>query len=180
VRGAGRAGPAFGVAVGLLLGISVVADARTLVAYQLDWFKQTALIDAVRTIPEARSARHIRIVDTATSFNALRRTYRFYEYNALFSQALGDERRLVADDATDPSGANLARFIDRPAYHMSQYVPSPVDLELRVSVGNGSPGVMTVLRLVALEALGSSSFAPEVSRLIDVRATPVGGSASVP
>jgi hypothetical protein len=180
VRGAGRAGPAFGVAVGLLLGVSVVADARTLVAYQLDWFKQTALIDAVRTIPEARSARHIRIVDTATSFNALRRTYRFYEYNALFSQALGDERRLAADDATDPSGGNLARFIDRPAYHMGQYVPSPVDLELRVSVGNGSPGVMTVLRLVALEALGSSSFAPEVSRLIDVRATPVGGSTPVP
>jgi hypothetical protein len=157
-----------------------VADARTLVAYQVDWFKQTALMDAARTIPELRTVRHIRIVDTTTSFNALRRTYRFYEYNALFAEALGDERRLVAESSSDPGDANIGRFIDRPAYHMGQYVPSPVDLELRVSVGNGSPGVLTVLKLLALEAFGSPSFETEVTRLIDVRATAVGGSTPVP
>lgn len=165
-------GAALGVAVGLLLGASIVADARTLVAYQLDWFKQVALIDAARLIPEVGSARHIRIVDTARSFNALRRTYRFYEYNALFSQAVGDEHRLVAERATDPSARNLGDFISHPAYHMSQYVPSPVDLELLVSAPSGSPGVLRVLELVALEALGSRSFQPGIGGLIDVRVLP--------
>ena len=125
-------------------------------------------------------AHHIRIDDTATSFNALRRTYRFYEYNALFSQALGDTSRLVAERSSDPSAGDLGPFIDRPAYHMGEYVPSPVDLELHVSAGSGSPGVLTVLKLVVLEALASPSFEPDVSRLIDVRTTRVGGSTPVP
>jgi hypothetical protein len=180
VKGAGRAGPAFGVAVGLLLGMSAVADARTLVAYQTDWFKQTALIDAARTIPEMRSARHIRVIDSTTSFNALRRTYRFYEYNALFSEALGDTRRLASDGTSEPGQVDIGQFIARPAYHMGQYVPSPVDLELRVSSIHGYPGGLQVLRLVVLEALGSPSFEAEVSRLIDVRASPVVGSPSIP
>ena len=138
-------------------GICIVADARTLVAYQLDWFKQTALIDAARTIPAVGTARHIRIIDRATAFNALRRTYRFYEYNALFSVARGDTRRLVAERANDPSGSDLRSFIERPAYHMDQYVPSPVDLQLDVSMADGSPGVLRTLDLVWLEAIGSPS-----------------------
>lgn len=181
VRVAGRValvpGAALGAAVGLLLGVSIVADARTLVAYQVDWFKQLALIDAARLIPEVGSARHIRIVDGARSLNALRRTYRFYEYNALFSQAVGDERRLVAERATDPSDRDLSDFISHPAYHMSQYVPSPVDLELKVSAGSGSPGLLRVFELVAFEALGSRSFQTGVGELVDVQVVTMGAPA---
>ncbi len=179
-KGTGLIGPAFGVAVGLLLGMSAVADARTLVAYQADWFKQRALIAAARTIPEMRAARHIRVVDSATAFNALGRTYRFYEYNALFSVAMGNTRRLASDGTNEPSPEVIGFFISRPAYHMDQYVPSPVDLELRVSSRGGVPGVLEVLRLVALEALGSPSFEQEVSRLIDVEASPIAAPPPVP
>jgi hypothetical protein len=177
VRGAGPAGAGLGVAIGLLIGISIVADARTLVAYQLDWFKQTALIDAARSIPAVRTADHIRVVDRATSFNTLRRTYRFYEYNALFSLALGDTRRLVAERTTDPSGGDLDRFIDHPAYHMGGYVPTPVDLELEVSAADSAPGPLTTLELVWQEAIGSPQFDSGVSRLIDVKAVPVDSKA---
>jgi hypothetical protein len=180
VKGAGRIGPVFGVAVGLLLGVSVVADARTLVAYQADWYKQAALIEAARAIPAIRAARHIRVIDTATDFNTLRRTYRFYEYNALFSEALGDTRRLASDGVNEPRPQDIDQFIARPAYHMGQYVPSPVDLELRVSTRDGYPGGLHILRLVALEALGSPSFVSEVSGLIDVQASPVVGSLPAP
>jgi hypothetical protein len=63
---------------------------------------------------------------------------------------------------------------------MDQYIPSPVDLELQVSSSHGFPGGLQILRLLVLEALGSPSFEPEVSRLIDVRATPVVGPPPVP
>jgi hypothetical protein len=179
-RGAGRIGPVFGIAIGLLVGISVVADARTLIAYQLDWFKQSALTDAARTIPELRTARHIEIVDSATALNALRRTYRFYEYNALFSVALGDTRRLAVERGKEPDAEALPDFISHPAYHMGEYVPTPVDLELRLSMGEHTPGVLQILRLVMLEALGPAGFDAEVARLIDVQARPVGGSAPAP
>jgi hypothetical protein len=177
VKAAGRAGRAVGVVgVGLLLGISAVADARTLIAYQADWFKQRALIDAARAVPEVRAARHIRVVDAATGFDVLRRTYRFYEYNALLSEAMGDTSRLASDGVNEPTRATIDQYIARPAYHMDRYVPAPVDLELRVSSSGPLPGTLQVLRLVVLEALGSPSFDEEVSRLIDVRATPVVGS----
>jgi hypothetical protein len=178
--GPGRVGPAIGLMVGLLLGVSAVADARTLVAYQADWFKQAALIDAARTIPAVRTARHIRVIDSSTAFNALGRTYRFYEYNALFSVAIGDASRLVSDGVHEPGLKDIGQFISRPGYHMDEYVPSPIDLELVVSSPDGYPGGLQVLRLVVLEALGSPSFEAEVSRLIDVRAIPVVGSSPVP
>ena len=183
VRGARSAWPIGGVlavAIGLFLGISAVADARTLVAYQLDWYKQTALIDAARTVPELRAARHIRIVDDAKGFDALRRRYRFYEYNALFEQALGDTRRLASDGTDEPTGDELDLFISRPAYHMEQYVPSPVDLELRISPGDGTGGGLQTITLLVLEILGSPSFESEVGRLIHVQATPVQGSPAAP
>lgn len=170
---AGRAGPVVCVAVGLLIGISAVANARTLVMYQVDWFKQVALVEAARSMPAMQGARHIRVVDTATQFNALDRRYRFYEYNALFEAALGDQRRLASDATHEPGPADIGRFISRPAYRMGGYVPSPVDLELRVSAARGFPGELEVLRLVVLEALGSPSFLPEVSGLIEVRTAPV-------
>jgi hypothetical protein len=177
VKGAARAGRAIGlVIVGMLLGISAVADARTLKAYQADWFKQAALIESARALPAMRAARHIRVIDSATAFNTLSRTYRFYEYNALFSEAMGDTRRLASLGGREPTREEIAQFIARPAYHMDQYVPSPVDLELQVSSDQGVPGGLQVLRLLVLEALGSPSFEHEVSRLIEVRATPVAGS----
>jgi hypothetical protein len=177
-RGIGAIGPvgrAGGVVlVGLLLGISAVADARTLIAYQVDWFKQQALIEAVRTMPDLQTSRHIRVVDSATAFNAMQRTYRFYELNAMFLQATGNTRRLVALAGKEPSSELMELFISRPGYQMSEYVPSPVDLELRVSPGDYPHG-LDVLRLVVLEAVGSPSFETEVSKLIDVRTTPVSG-----
>ena len=172
----GAIGRASGVAVvGLLLGISTVADARTLVTYQADWFKQVAIVEAARELPALRTARHIRVVDDATALNTLRRSYRFYELNALLEMALGDTRRLASLEASDPTGDDLALFIARPAYHMGEYVPSPVDLELRLSASGGVPDPWQVLRLVALEAIGSPDFGSEARRLIEVEATPVGG-----
>lgn len=158
------------VIVGLLLGVSLVANARTLVAYQLDWFKQQALIEAVRADPQLQSARHIRVVDAASGLNAMRRAYRFYELNALFRAATGTTDRLVALAGGEPAPDILELVISRPAYQMSDYVPTPIDLEMRVSPGD-RPGALGVLRLVLLEALDSRSFAVEVSRLVDVRAT---------
>ena len=183
VRGANSARPVGGVlaaAVGLLLGISAVADARTLVAFQLDWYKQTALIAAARTMPELRAARHILVIDDAKGLDALRRRYRFYEYNALFGQALGDTRRLASDGTDEPAAGELGLFISRPAYHMEQYVSSPVDLELRVTPGDGTGDWLQAVRLLALETLGSPSFESEVAHLIEVQATPVEGSAPTP
>lgn len=163
------------VVVGLLIGISAVANLRTLVAYQVDWFKQQALIRAVRATPELETARHIRVTDSASAFNALDRTYRFYELNALFQQATGNTRRLVELAGKGPATDDLEQFIERPAYHMGEYVPTPVDLELNVSAGD-SPHALDVLRLVILEVVDPPSFEMEVARLIEVRATPVAGA----
>ena len=174
VAAAGPVGRAAGiVAVGIVLGMSGVADARTLKAYQADWYKQAALIQWARQLPELKEARHIRVIDDATAFNTLRRTYRFYEYNALFSEALGDTRRLASLPDREPTPEELQDFIARPTYHMGQYVPSPVDLELRIEEADGVPDTLDVLRLIVAEATGSPAFDQDVARLIAVEVTAV-------
>jgi hypothetical protein len=173
----GRPGRAVGVVlIGMLLGVSAVADVSTLGTYQADWFKQTALIETMRGLPAVRDARHIRVIDEATAFNTLRRTYRFYEYNALLSVALGDTRRFASLADNEPADADIAQFIARPAYHMDQYVPVPVDLELTVSTAE-FPDALQTLRLIVLEATDPAAFRREVVRLINLQATPVAGPA---
>ena len=176
-RGVGRLGDpgrsAGLVAVGLVLGISLIANVRTLLTYQADWFKQQALVASVRGNEVVQGARHIDMTDAATELNALRRTYRFYELNALFEVATGNTRRLVAADGKEPRPEDLGPYIERARYHMSEYVPTPVDVELIVSAG-AIPGPIDLLRLVVLEAVDSTTFASEVSRLIAVEARPVG------
>ena len=172
VRGHGPAGAALGLGVGLLLGISAVANAQTLFAYQQDWFKQTALVAAARQIPEVRTARHITVDNTTTDVGDLRRVYRFYEYNAMFARALGNETRLVSNGVAEPAPGNLQTFIDRPWYHMTGYVPSPVDLKLRVSPGPADGSPLEVARLLWLEAIGSPDFETDAARLLDVSVTP--------
>jgi hypothetical protein len=161
-----------------VLGVCGVADARTLKAYQADWYKQVSLMQWARELPELQEARHIRVVDEATAFNTLRRTYRFYEYNALFSEALGDTRRLASLPGREPTPEELQDFIARPTYHMGQYVPSPVDLELRIEAADGVPGTLDVLRLIVAEATGSPSFDEDVAQLITVKATRVEATAA--
>lgn len=176
VAAAGRPGRAIAtLTVGVLLGISAIADARTLLAYQADWFKQVALIEWARDLPGLRDAKHIQVIDEARSLDALRRTYRFYEYNALLSVALGDTTRLVSRPGNEPSEERMPAFIARPGYHMGRYIPSPVDAELRVTRGDLTPRTVDLLRLVVAEATASASFEPEVKRLIEVRLTPVPG-----
>ena len=127
---------------------------------------------AARQIPEMRNARHITVDDTTTGLDALRRRYRFYEYNALFGQALGDETRLVSDGVVEPAPEDLQTFIDRPEYHMTGYIPSPVDLKLQVSPGPADRGLLEVAHLLWLEAIGSPDFETDAARLLDVSATP--------
>ena len=168
-RGIGRPGTigrSAGIAVvGALIGLAAVADVRTLMAYQVDWFKQQAIIGAVRTTPALAEARHIAVVDRATRLNAMHRTIRFYELNALFEQALGGTDRLVEPENRGPGPDALPRFIERPGYHMSDYTPTPVDLVLEIQPGPHI-GVRTTARLLLLEALGSPDLAKELGVIV--------------
>ena len=174
VGGLGAAGRRVGlVVVGLGLGISVVADVRTLLDYQLDWFKQEALVDAVRATPEAAAAHHVRIDDRATALNALRRTYRFYEYGALFEEAIGGTARLVANADGEPAPKSLPLVVERPRYRLTGYQPAPVDLTLQI-VPRDRAGGLTALRLLALEATDSATYHAELARLIELRPAAAG------
>ncbi len=180
VHWAGRAGPVFGVVVGMVLGIAIVADARTLVAYQIDWYKQVAFMDTVRDLPDVRAAHHIRIVDQTRGLDALRRRIRFYEYNALLSQAFGDTSRLASEGSDEPAPDELAGYIARPAYHMDRYIPSSIDLELLIGHDGQPPDVLEVARLVVAEALGWPSFEHDVSRMVDLTPVQLPGSVVSP
>jgi hypothetical protein len=173
----GVAGRSVGVAVvGVLLGISAVADLRTLVAYQVDWFKQGAIVAAVRAAPGVADARHIEVVDNASRLNAMHRVIRFYEWNALFEQALGGTDRLVAPKDKGPAPELLDRFIARPGFHMSDYRPTPVDLTIEIRPADRI-GFRRTANLLLLEWTGSPELASQLSGIVTLTPIPVTGSA---
>jgi hypothetical protein len=81
-------------AVLVLFAVLFVADnARVWLAFQRDWYKQVAVMENLKTLPEVRGGRRFVFEDRATHLDANGRSYRDYEYTGLLQLAFGDTRR---------------------------------------------------------------------------------------
>jgi hypothetical protein len=73
---------------------SISICANSYFALYRDWNKQLEIITLLGESSAVRAADIVIFHDNATELNALRRKYRFYEWNGLMSAAFNDEKRL--------------------------------------------------------------------------------------
>jgi hypothetical protein len=85
-----------------IIGLSLAFNVAAYKDLFFDWQKQKQLIELFSLNSEIENARLIVIDDQTTGMNALARGYRFYEWNAIFYQAFGDQKRFGISQAKLP------------------------------------------------------------------------------
>ncbi len=157
-------------------GVFAGADENNVLSYQREWFKERAMIEAMRASPEIRRARTVLFDDRTTAWNANGRTSRRdYEYAGMFVEAFGDQTRLGADLAEYRRyGAAAYRRQFTPLYKMGDHVEGPPDAIVMVQAGQYDLGpASTVLRLLVAEWTGDPRLGDDLRRALRFRVVTV-------
>ena len=77
----------------LILSISIIINTNNYLMFFKDWNKQKELISLIKTNSFLKDKKLILVKDNTTNYNALERTYRFYEWNGIFKFAYKNESR---------------------------------------------------------------------------------------
>ena len=77
----------------IVIGVSITINVSTYYSYYIDWQKQINLVQMFKLNENIKRADLIIFDDRTTQYNAVNRTYRFYEWNGLLQKAFGDEKR---------------------------------------------------------------------------------------
>jgi hypothetical protein len=80
-----------GAVVKLLVAFCLALNVEVYFEFVADWKKQETIVSQLKGLPEVRNSSLV-VFDDRTG-NARRRTYRFYEWNALLKQAYSDDSR---------------------------------------------------------------------------------------
>ena len=76
----------------IVVGASLAYNVSAYSSLFVDWQKQKELINLFSKNTDIKNARLIVVSDNSLNLNALRREYRFYEWNGLMKKAFGNER----------------------------------------------------------------------------------------
>jgi len=151
----------FGFAVELvvvcaLLSAYALADVKTSLAYQRDWYKQVSLMRHMESSSDMRRGGHFVFTDEAASLNAVPRTYRAYEYNGMMRRVFGDATRFGVDMSEIGSYDPIA-MKKHHQYNSWEYEPDSARYLVTVT-----PGTRNVLKLgVLLDLWCKESFRPQ-------------------
>lgn len=109
------------VVIALLLGFAV-ANVRTCLLYQADWYRQVALMQHMADSADMRDGNFFIVRDDAHTLNAVDRRLMPYEFSGMMFTVFGDETRFAVDEAIAPSyGGQLPQFADYEQYHWRDF-----------------------------------------------------------
>ena len=78
----------------LLISISLVMNIQYYLSLYFDWNKQLQIIEKLSSNELIKDADLIKFEDNTFKLNALRRTYRFYEWNGLMNKSFNEQKRI--------------------------------------------------------------------------------------
>jgi hypothetical protein len=78
----------------ILISVCLILNLRTYKDFFLDWQKQKELISLFKQSAEIREAEIVVFNDMSASLNAIKRSFRSYEWNGLMVEAFDNEKRL--------------------------------------------------------------------------------------
>jgi hypothetical protein len=83
------------VALSTVVSLSLSLGIINYYNFAVDWNKQKAIIQMFSESEDIRKADVVLITDETTNLNAIKRQYRFYEWNGLLEKAFGDQTRFA-------------------------------------------------------------------------------------
>jgi len=165
------------VVAALLLGGFVAADISNNVSYLTERYKNLAMMEAMQTLPEFRSATTFTFIDRTPNLSADRRArVRVTEYAGMMTEAFGDQTRFGAQaDEFARLGMRGYRALFTAHYKMGEYVERPVQYQVEVLPGPlGINRASVLLRLLETDLFRPFELPSAVTGAIVLRPRAVG------
>ena len=136
-----------------ITALFVVVNFFAYLDFQRDWFKQLAIVEEFRSSEVIKGHTTFLFDDRTAGLNAHSRVYRYYEYNALFNYALGDETRF--GENLDPFRGMpwYQTYIKDPTYLFRDYKPKEPEYKVIIT-----PGAYTLEKFPELMRLWYRSY----------------------
>jgi hypothetical protein len=125
-----------GAMILLFLSICLVKNIATYRDFYYDWHKQQALIEGISKLDNIKIADIVIFDDRAIEINAIKRSYRSYEWGGLMATALGDEKRLGFDPA------DYMRYLEG---FWNEYLLEPEQLRASQYIKKENPTIVKVV-----------------------------------
>lgn len=168
----------FTVATALVAFIAVfaVADARTSLEYQVDWYKQVSLMKHMESSEDIRRGNTFIVRDNALDLNVVGRRYLPYELGGMTHTVYGDATRFAVDEVLSPLGYadQLTYYRSYEQYHWTGWQPPP--RRYLIEIERGTKDITDTRQLLGL--MWRDLFAPDdfdriVKRALVVRTSPL-------
>lgn len=130
--------------------------------FQKDWYKQMSLIDNMKENIVISNNSTFLFKDETMDLNVLSREYRYYEFNGMMKQALGNEKRLGYDVDT---GLRIKAGKEKLAWLTKDYQASK-EIVITIKEGNLKLSPSTVLGLLYNEYFHPEKFTKDIHNII--------------
>lgn len=161
-------------AFSVLLGVSIVSDLGMSVAYQADWYKQTAIMQEMgrnRALFDSANAFVFR--DDTINYNAYGRRYQEYEYAGMMDVVFGGPTRIGGDLLWfGPWKPNFKTYMRYEQYHYRRIRRPYTQREVTIAPGRTDvtdPG--TVSALMFYQLVAPSKFERQVRDIVTLEAS---------
>lgn len=154
----------------LLISLFCLSTVNDYIGYQRDWYKQLALIEAVKGDPTIRSAGVVVFDDLIPEWNAKERSIQYDNYSGLLETAFGDQTRFGEGFDYFSRHHKINRVNPRWAriYNVGDYVPAAsyvvatIDSRFRFYDRR-------VLRLMYYQLFNTPKFDDEIRKILFLR-----------
>lgn len=120
----------------LLIFSAVVRDSKDMLDYHLDSLKQDAIIHQLSRLDELKNTdgNIVLFDDLAHSYNAMNRSYRFYEFNGWMKRAFNDQTRLGEYVGRASAANKLIQYSPYREYNFHQFDKANASVAGKVTI----------------------------------------------
>ncbi|UFT98879.1 hypothetical protein KO561_17045 [Radiobacillus kanasensis] len=135
--------------------------------YQLDHYKQLALIYEMKNNKNVANNNTFIVVDNATELNAKNRTYKFYEFNYILKQAYGNPDKLaIRPEDTINKFKDFKEFHN---YHFYEYeFEERPEYMISIDARQTNYSHLDILKLLYYEKFDQKKFNSKIQNLLEL------------
>lgn len=147
----------------------IVFNSSIYMSFTRDWLKQDSLIEHLRTNPAVHENRTFVIDDHTSEYDAIGRTYRFYEYNGIFRQTFHDQIRLGIPIGSSMTPADYMKYTVSDRYSMSLYRDDGRLYSMTIIRGKSPLTTANTLQLLAWRWTNRERYSSTIAEVLSLK-----------
>jgi hypothetical protein len=171
IRGFGYKSSLFIISV--IISFCIFKNIEIYYSFQKDWFKQLSLISNFRSDNVIKYNTTFFFDDRTLDYNAIKRTYRFYEFNGIFKYCFNDENRFGENLVNINNFVDYQAITKLPRYNMSSYIKGEKDVLVKIENGDYQLNIWNIFYLLYSNYFNRNEFNDKINKIVKLDTQPI-------